>query len=79
MRIYFLLSQTSVLSILKFSFPEDLMGEVKAQKFILLFLLFSISWPLDPVPLPATPKFKSWYGFSFSEKEEAQVVYLKDR
>lgn len=28
--------------------------------------------------MSATPKFKSCYGFSFPEKEETQVSYLKD-
>lgn len=50
MRMNFLLSRSCVLNILNFNFPEVLMRVGKALTFILLLLLFSVFWSLNPIP-----------------------------
>lgn len=64
-------SQNFVPSILKLSFLKHLITE----KFLMLFP-FSIFWPPNSVPIPATPKFKSWSGFSLcSFKKEKGTIW----
>lgn len=54
MRIYFLLSRSCDLNILNFKFPEVLMRVGKALNFILLLLVFSVFWSLNPIPFLVT-------------------------
>lgn len=54
MRMNFLLSRSCDLNILNFNFPEDLMRVGKALTFILLLLVFSVFWSLNPIPFLVT-------------------------